>query len=76
MTFQVKSDHVYITPDMYPINTPLKMKLPHWKYFKQGMILEHPNPSGPALKPIKAFHFTDSKGNETFIQLCPDMIFR
>lgn len=53
----------------YPSNVPLKGKLRHWKHFKNGIILDHPQGG-------RCFHFRDSRGKQTFIALCPDLEFQ
>jgi hypothetical protein len=53
-----------------PVNVPLQGRLPHWKYFKDGVILEHRDCN------TRCFHYTNNKGRPTYIQLSPDFEFR
>lgn len=55
----------------YPSNVPLKGRMRHWKYFKDGIILDRVTSGGE----YRAFHYTDSKGHATFISLNPSLEF-
>ena len=44
----------------HPTNTPLKGRFPGWKYYREGVIMEH-----------RLFYYTDSRGKQTYRQTSP-----
>jgi hypothetical protein len=60
----------------YPSNVPLKGRLRHWKYFKDGIILDHAPLGDVNARPSRCFHYIDSKKKPAFIQLGPSLEFQ